>query len=712
MFGIAPPSPGTRRRAESVLETPRGRELFNEFLEQLARQPAPSEEPTQSGTTIDAPVGITATTIPRPRQGVAFSMDPSRPSLQPVGNARGDVPMVTPAYATSGRRTQSGEGVPASGLSHQGSGQAQGLVQSGVERPGAAGGRGTLPVQSTVTPTVRTGTSTANPALQAFLVDTLGQALQRFSVTSEAPTPTLQAQATAPVSRHMATSTEYTRAGADRLMHSPMAGHLGSVSPRVTLPTPASTPVGMSMAAIPSYGGVSIQVPSANRDEVENGTLQLGAFYSPFQPPMTTTSGWNSTGTLTAWSAAPATPTPVDYGNWRERYQTSTGLPHGPETNQFNSQEGWYGTPASGGYSRQNVPIIGIPTELRNAVKVIVPFYSDTATSERATAFWRSFEKCTYGMDGQMRLTAFKQCLKGKVGQEWWYNSRIDSFEALRVRFHNRFICQTPAQLWNRLKAAKRNRGESAEEWGDRIATMCEALNYYEPRMRYEFFLDGLRNKQMRAVLNASMVTPIPEACTLLLYKNLHLPVEEEDEFAGDGTLSSSTSSSTSTQSQMLQQLQQMNQMMLKQQQGSGTHHGFVNAVAPTAPQASGVPTSDGNANANLEPLNIRLGPDTRTTEGEIVCGRCGRKGCSRENCPRGRGRCNRCQRDGHYSMECNWPRPQGNTRNGERRVPECYLCQQKGHTVAMCPDIGKLRGLVRNDSSTGTSAPSGTSQQ
>ncbi|KAG3085176.1 hypothetical protein PI125_g19303 [Phytophthora idaei] len=74
--------------------------------------------------------------------------------------------MVTPAYATFGRRTQSGEGVPASGLSHQGSGQAQRLVQSGVERPGAAGattwvndsagGRGTLPVQSTMTPTVGT----------------------------------------------------------------------------------------------------------------------------------------------------------------------------------------------------------------------------------------------------------------------------------------------------------------------------------------------------------------------------------------------------------------------------------------------------------------------------------------------------------------------------------------------------------------------------
>ncbi|KAG3037068.1 hypothetical protein PC116_g28623 [Phytophthora cactorum] len=94
----------------------------------------------------------------------------------------------------------------------------------------------------------------------------------------------------------------------------------------------------MSMAAIPSYGGVSIQVPSANRDEVKNGALRPGAFHPPLQPPVTTTSGWNSTGTLSAWSTAPATPTPVNYGNWRERYQTSTGLPRGPETNQFNIQ--------------------------------------------------------------------------------------------------------------------------------------------------------------------------------------------------------------------------------------------------------------------------------------------------------------------------------------------------------------------------------------
>ncbi|KAG2977326.1 hypothetical protein PC121_g22372 [Phytophthora cactorum] len=371
----------------------------------------------------------------------------------------------------------------------------------------------------------------------------------------------------------------------------------------------------MTMAAIPSYGGVSIHVPRTSESNAEAGMLRPGAFYPPFQPPMTTTSGWRATtGTMPEWSAAPAiqmstharadtagfqVPRTPQVGGvafqdsaWNQGqhgsrgnasnlsleqaggYQMGSGLPLRPGVNQFDNQGGHYGVPASRDHPQQYAPIIGIPTELRNAVKVIIPFYSDTATSERDAAFWRSFEKCTYGMDDRMRLMAFEQCLKGKVDQEWWYNSRIDSFESLRVRFHNRFICQTPAQLWNRLRAAKRNCGESVEEWGDRIATMCEALNFYEPRMRYEFFLDGLRNKQMRAVFKASMVTSIPEACALLLYKNLHLPVEEEDEFANDGTALSSANSATSTQSQMLQQLQQMNQMILKQQQNPGSFKG------------------------------------------------------------------------------------------------------------------------------------------
>ncbi|KAG3076363.1 hypothetical protein PI125_g21520 [Phytophthora idaei] len=54
---------------------------------------------------------------------------------------------------------------------------------------------------------------------------------------------------------------------------------------------------------------------------------------------------------------------------------------------------------------------------------------------------------------------------------------------------------------------------------------------------------------------------------------------------------------------QQLQQMNQMNQMMLKQQQGSGTHRGFVNAVAPTAPQSSGAPTSGGTLTRTLDHL-------------------------------------------------------------------------------------------------------------
>ncbi|EGZ18958.1 hypothetical protein PHYSODRAFT_501060 [Phytophthora sojae] len=321
-----------------------------------------------------------------------------------------------------------------------------------------------------------------------------------------------------------------------------------------------------------------------------------------------------------------------------------------PQSDVSPPQGGGYGIQATAGNPQRSFPVVGIPTELRNAVKVIVPFHSDSATCERAAAFWRSFEKCTVGINAQMRLTAFEQCLKGKVGQEWWYNSKTDGFEALRVWFHNRFICQTPAQLWNRLKTAKQNKGKSAEEWGDRIPTMYEALNYNEPRMQFEFFLDGLRNKQMKAMLNSSMVTSIPEACALLLYKNLHLPVEEEDE--------------------------------------------------------------SGTGSPPLGTLRIRLGPDTRTTEGTIVCGRCERRGCSRETCPRATGHFSRCNELGHYSMECNIPKPQANNRYAERRPPECLLCGERGHMIAKCPEIETLRGLVKTGVVAGTPATATQSQQ
>ncbi|KAG3140084.1 hypothetical protein PC128_g25261 [Phytophthora cactorum] len=300
MFGIAPPSPRTMRRAESVLETLRGRELFNGFLEQLARQPTPSEGPSQGpGTTIGVRAGGVTTTTTRPRQGVTIAMDPSRPSLAPVERSRHEVPQVTPAYATPDRLNRSSGGVPTSGPGNYAGGRAERVDM---------GDQGTAPAQSTVSLTAGTETLVSNPAFQAFLMDALSQALQRFSTNGEPPTLPQQSQAMTPASRPRPTSTAYARLEeSDRRAASAAAQYRASTTPRATLRTPASTPVGMPMAAIPPYGGVSIHVSSASVNNAEVGALRPGAFYSPSQPPMMTTSGWRATtGTIPAWSAAPA----------------------------------------------------------------------------------------------------------------------------------------------------------------------------------------------------------------------------------------------------------------------------------------------------------------------------------------------------------------------------------------------------------------------
>ncbi|ETP37209.1 hypothetical protein F442_14974 [Phytophthora nicotianae P10297] len=213
----------------------------------------------------------------------------------------------------------------------------------------------------------------------------------------------------------------------------------------------------------------------------------------------------------------------------------------------------------------------------------------------------------------------------------------------------------------------------------------------------------------MKAVLNARMVTSIPKACALLLYKNLHLPVEEEDEFAGEETGQPRTNGAASTESQVLQELRQMNQLMRTRPLGPGTPRGQVSAVVPPTSPRDGVPVANRNASGSaLGSLRICLGPDTRTIEDEVVCRRCGRIGCSRETCPRRQGRCNRCNELGHYSVECNRPRTQRNYRNGKCRRMECFLCGEGDHTVAKCPSLERLRGAVRN-ATTGT--PTGASQ-
>ncbi|KAI9990479.1 hypothetical protein PInf_021481 [Phytophthora infestans] len=469
LFDGALASPRTRGRITSLLETPRGRAQFQDLLLQLASQPAPSELTGAASYPRAEPTA----TAPGSQRGVEFTFDPARPSLEPV---KGEGRNVTAAAGPQGPRLGRSE--------EERSRDARTAAPANVSTGGARKG----PTRPTVTSTVGSGTRDTDSTFQALLIDSFQQALRGLSLNDASGG---LRQARAPPS-----SMEDRRS-------------LEAANPRMTPGTVAATPTEMPMAAIPSYGGVSIQTPQLDWSSRGAGSPLPGAFSTSCDAYVWMERPWDATrldlgtdilgGSIVCYLGGGYD----DRQSWRN--PTSSGLPYEPMAYPIGGQDGRYGMATAGDRSYRNAPNIGIPTELRNAVK------------------------CTYGMDDQMRLTAFEQCLKGKVGQEWWYNSRIDGFETLRVRFHNRFICQTPTQLWKRLKAAKRNRGESAEEWGDRISTMCEALNYHEPRMQFEFFMDGLRNKQMRAVLNGSMVASIPEACALLLYKNQHLPVKEKD---------------------------------------------------------------------------------------------------------------------------------------------------------------------------------------
>ncbi|ETK88171.1 hypothetical protein F441_07700 [Phytophthora nicotianae CJ01A1] len=89
--------------------------MFNQFLALLARQPAPSEEPTPARMTTGETADATMST-PRAWQGDAFSFDALRPSLPLASETQGEVSTVTPAGATfdTRRTTRHPSSTPAS----------------------------------------------------------------------------------------------------------------------------------------------------------------------------------------------------------------------------------------------------------------------------------------------------------------------------------------------------------------------------------------------------------------------------------------------------------------------------------------------------------------------------------------------------------------------------------------------------------------------
>jgi len=99
---------------------------------------------------------------------------------------------------------------------------------------------------------------------------------------------------------------------------------------------------------------------------------------------------------------------------------------------------------------------------------------------DRARALWNAFVRATKGLEEQLRINAFRECLKGTTGEDWWAYSRISDFETLCVRFYNQFICLTPLQMIKRLKSTKRSRGMSAEVWADVSQGLCEEAQRFD----------------------------------------------------------------------------------------------------------------------------------------------------------------------------------------------------------------------------------------
>ncbi|OWZ12809.1 hypothetical protein PHMEG_00013970 [Phytophthora megakarya] len=185
---------------------------------------------------------------------------------------------------------------------------------------------------------------------------------------------------------------------------------------------------------------------------------------------------------------------------------------------------------------------------VKNAVKMIQPFYSKGATVEKARSFWDAFERETVGLNDAVRLNAFRVLLKGKTGEDWWMYSRIEDFLTLKTRFYNQFICLTPLRMIERLKSAKRSKGMFVEVWGDVISNLCDSAQVTDPQTRYQYFLACLRNKEWKAALQSTMVNNIPQVVMTLLYKNMHLPTEDESEFVGETTKKSTSEESVMQQ--------------------------------------------------------------------------------------------------------------------------------------------------------------------
>ncbi|OWZ11393.1 hypothetical protein PHMEG_00015585, partial [Phytophthora megakarya] len=203
------------------------------------------------------------------------------------------------------------------------------------------------------------------------------------------------------------------------------------------------------------------------------------------------------------------------------------------------------------------------------------------------------------------------------------------------------------------------------------------------------------RNKRCLATLDSSPACDIPEATEWLMFKNMHRPIEEDDEFVRDANALNAVTSNQAAIDALSSKMDAILQAQSQQQ----TQSGFYQPRPPRnrSPRVdavvnSGVP-APGNGftdSSGLPFRGIRMGADQRTHDRVSVCGRCHLLGCTRETCRCQRMKCRRCGMSGHIAGECEQSDGQG-FRGGSG----CYFCHEQGHGISTCPQIAGFREMA-----------------
>lgn len=664
--------PGQSATRPSLVTTPGGRlELRQTLLDALARAGVarPGGDDSDASSESDTRGATVATPSPTPGTGAGVVPTPATtPAPTQVASTSASVASTTAAGAprmlpmpTAGRRSDR-------------------RVAPGLPSPARP-----APLAPAAPPAATAPTPTVGPAMTTAATIAAGVATASASVAGSAGFQPM----------------------GSRMGYSPTVA-TAPMNPAVATPRPAQSPF---RGAIPSYGGMTLgwapraQVPAAATPgpslvlpPVAPGNVP--AVTAPMQgttPSAGMPGGsagfpsFNATAFLgqvtpvnprPVPTTVPATPTAAYYGG---------GSQYGAQVSPVSTSGAPTGNAIWGTVPATATGPVGLRSSVKNAVDMINPFYSDGGTVERARTFWAEFERITRGMDDDLRMTVFRRCIKGKTGEDWWTHSRITDFDTLRVRFHNRFMCISPPQMMERLRTTKRSRGESVEEWADRIRDLCDEASIFDSLMRYQYFLAGIRNSAWTGALQTTMVNSIEEAVMVLLYKNMQIPVERDEDFREN--VPSSTSEQTQLQAMMLQ----MQNMMAQQQQmlqAPRSPRGRSNVAAAQPGQSSGTLPQ-------RQFVGISMAADQRTQEGVVVCGRCTRMGHGRATCPRQNGTCRKCHLQGHYSMECTVPNdqlPKRNNNGGQQRPSRCGFCKGEGHFMSDCPLVQVLCNVAARE--------------